>query len=172
VATVFSALFHPSLGAVNRMLMSLGDYHPPKWLGSTDYALWAIIIIAVWQGIGYNVVIYLAGLTGIPDELYEAAKIDGAGIVQQFFKVTVPLLAPTTFFLSLTGIIASFKVFDLIAFLTEGGPNNATNVLVYYMYKEGFQNFRMGYASTLSWALFLVIALVTAVFGKLQKNQV
>ncbi len=171
VATVFSALFHPTLGVVNSFLMQIGISDPPKWLGSTDYALWVIIFIGAWQVIGYNIIIFLAGLTSIPEDVYEAAEIDGAGKIQQFFRITVPLLGPTTFFLSITSIVASFKVFDLIAFLTEGGPNNATNVLVYYLYEEGFQNFRMGYASALSWVLFLVIAIITTVTGRLQKNQ-
>ncbi|MFB9326539.1 carbohydrate ABC transporter permease [Paenibacillus aurantiacus] len=171
VATVFSALFHPSSGPVNNLLMSLGIADPPRWLGSTDYALWAIIIVAVWQGIGYNIVIYLAGLTTIPEDLYEAAEIDGASWLQRFYRITLPMLGPTTFFLSITAIVASFKVFDLVAFLTEGGPNNSTNVLVYYIFEEGFQNFRMGYASALSWMLFLIIAVVTAVTWKAQKKQ-
>lgn len=171
VAAVWSALFHPSLGPINRTLMQLGFEHPPKWLGDTEYALWAIIIIAIWQFIGYNIVIYLAGLTNIPDELYEAADIDGASGLQQFWRITIPLLGPTTFFLSITQIVSSFKVFDLIAFLTSGGPNNATNVMVYYIFEEGFQRFRMGYASALSWALFLIIAFVTVITWKVQSNQ-
>ncbi|MDQ6422670.1 sugar ABC transporter permease [Paenibacillus sp. LHD-117] len=171
VATVFSALFHPSLGVVNQVLMTFGVSDPPKWLGSTDFALWAIIVIAAWQVIGYNMIIFLAGLTSIPDELYEAAQIDGAGRFQQFVSITIPMLGPTTFFLSITAIVSSFKVFDLIAFLTEGGPNNATNVLVYYLYEEGFQNFRMGYASALSWALFVIIAVITAITWRAQKSQ-
>ncbi|WP_391571385.1 carbohydrate ABC transporter permease [Cohnella sp.] len=171
VAAVWSALFHPSLGPINRTLMKLGITDPPKWLGDTDFALWAIIIIAVWQSIGYNIVIYLAGLTNISDELYEAANIDGATPLQQFWKITIPLLAPTTFFLSITLIVSSFKVFDLIAFLTSGGPNNSTNVMVYYIFEEGFQRFRMGYASALSWALFLIIAFITIITWKVQKKQ-
>lgn len=171
VATVFSILFHPTQGAINNILMTLGMSEPPGWLGSTNYALWAIIIIAVWQVLGYNMIIYMAGLTNIPDELYEAADIDGAGTLQKFFKITVPLLGPTTFFLSITGIVASFKVFDLIAFLTSGGPNNSTNVLVYYLYEEGFQNFRMGYASALSMVLFMIIAVISIITSRMQKNE-
>lgn len=171
VATVFTALFHPSQGPVNHFLMSLGISDPPKWLGSTDFALWAIIIVAIWINIGYNIVIYMAGLTNIPEDLYESASIDGANLFQKFLSITIPLLGPTTFFLSITSIVASFKVFDLIAFLTEGGPNNSTNVLVYYIYEEGFKNFRMGYASALSWVLFLIISVVTAITWRIQKKQ-
>ncbi|NOU75218.1 ABC transporter permease subunit [Paenibacillus sp. LMG 31458] len=171
VATVFTALFHPSNGPVNHLLMSLGVSDPPKWLGSTDYALWAIIIVAIWMQLGYNIVIYMAGLTNISEDIYESAQIDGASWIQRLTKITLPLLGPTTFFLSITSIVASFKVFDLIAFLTEGGPNNSTNVLVYYIYEEGFKNFRMGYASALSWVLFLIIAIVTSVTWRIQKKQ-
>lgn len=171
VAAIFSALFHPSKGPVNHLLISLGISEPPKWLGSTDAAMWAIIIVAIWQAIGYNIVVYMAGLTNIPDDLYEAAEIDGATWLQRFTRITFPLLGPTTFFLSITAIVASFKVFDLIAFLTEGGPNNSTNVLVYYIYEEGFRNFRMGYASALSWALFLIIAVITLITWRAQRKQ-
>lgn len=171
IAAVFSALFHPSQGPINQLLMNLGIDDPPRWLGSTDYALWAIMIIAVWQVIGYNIIIYLAGLTNIPEDLYESASIDGASWLQRITKITIPLLGPTTFFLSITAIVASFKVFDLIAFLTEGGPNNSTTVLVYNIYEEGFRNFRMGYASALSWVLFIIIAVVTLITGRIQKKQ-
>ncbi|WP_066196075.1 MULTISPECIES: carbohydrate ABC transporter permease [Gracilibacillus] len=172
IASVFSVLFHPSLGVVNNFLTSIGVENPPGWFGSTDTALWGIIIISVWQVVGYNVVIYIAGITGISKELYESAQIDGAGKLKQFWYITIPQLAPTTFFLLITSIVNSFKVFDVIAFLTQGGPNNATNVLVYYIYEEGFQNFRMGYASALSWVLFLIIAAITIVTAKSQKQQV
>ncbi|MFP5105319.1 carbohydrate ABC transporter permease [Neobacillus sp. C211] len=171
VATVFSVLFHPSLGVINKVLHSIGISNPPDWFGSTDSALWAIIIIAVWNVVGYNVVIYIAGLTGVSAELYESAQIDGANKIQQFFHITVPMLGPTTLFLLITSIVNSFKVFDLIAFLTEGGPNNSTNVLVYYIYQEGFQNFRMGYASALSWVLFVIVAVITLVTARAQKEQ-
>jgi len=170
VAAVFSVLFHPSLGVINNVLMSLGVENPPGWLGSTNTALWAVIIIAVWHVVGYNVVIYIAGLTGVSKELYEAAQIDGANKFKQFIHITMPMLGPTTFFLVITSIVNSFKVFDLIAFLTEGGPNNATNVLVYYIYEEGFQNFRMGYASALSWVLFIIVAVITLITGRAQKS--
>lgn len=171
VAAVWSALFNPSLGPINRYLIRLGVEDPPKWFGDSRYAIWAVIVIAVWQLIGYVIVIYLAGLTNISDELYEAAEIDGATSGQKFWRITLPMLASTTLFLSITLIVASFKVFDLIAFLTAGGPNNATNVMVYYIYEEGFQHFRMGYASALSWVLFLIIAVISVITWKAQKSQ-
>lgn len=172
VAAVWGALFHPSKGPINQWLMKLGVENPPKWLVDPDYALVAIIMIAVWANLGYKIVIYLAGLSNIPQDLYEASEIDGANKLQQFWKITIPMLTPTIFFLSITTMIASFKVFDLVKFLTDGGPNNATNVLVYYLYEEGFINFRMGYASALSWALFIIIALITSLTWLAQKNKV
>lgn len=172
IAAVWGALFHPSEGPINGFLMSIGIDDPPKWLGSTDFVLTAIIIIMIWQAIGYKIIIYLAGLANIPDDVYEAADIDGASSMQRFFKITIPLLGPTTFFLTVTLVISSFKVFDIIAFLTKGGPNYASNVLVYYIYEEGFQNFRMGYASAISWVLFIVVAIFALVTSYVQRKQI
>jgi multiple sugar transport system permease protein len=171
VATVWSALFHPSKGPINQWLMQLGIGQPPKWLVDPGFALIAIIIISVWASLGYKIIIYLAGLSNIPNDLYEASEIDGASALKQFWYITVPLLSPTIFFLTITTIIASFKVFDLVKFLTNGGPNDATNVLVFYLYEEGFVNFRMGYASALSWALFTIVALITSLTWFVQKQR-
>ena len=171
VAAVWSAMFHPSLGPINRYLMKLGVEDPPKWFGGMDSAMWAVIIIEVWRLIGYVLVIYMAGLTNISDELYEAAEIDGASGNQKFWRITLPLLAPSTLFLSITLMVSSFKVFDMIAFLTQGGPNKATSVIVYQIFEEGFKNFRMGYASAISWALFLLIAIITIITWKFQNKQ-
>ena len=170
LGAVWSALFHPSQGPINQFLISLGISDPPKWLADTHYSLYAIIIIAIWAALGYQMIIFIAGLSNIPDELYEAASIDGATSVQQFFKITLPLLGPTTSFLFITTLMSSFKVFDLIAFLTAGGPNNSSTVLVYRIYEEGFQNFRMGYASAISWVLFLIVGLLTLLTWKLQNK--
>lgn len=170
LGAVWSALFHPSQGPINQFLISLGISDPPKWLADTHYSLYAIIIIAIWAALGYQMIIFIAGLSNIPDELYEAASIDGATSVQQFFKITLPLLGATTSFLFITTLMSSFKVFDLIAFLTAGGPNNSSTVLVYRIYEEGFQNFRMGYASAISWVLFLIVGLLTLLTWKLQNK--
>lgn len=172
VAAVWAALFHPSLGPINRFLVSIGMEEPPMWLGSTKFALTAIMIIAIWHGLGYKIIIYLAGLTNIPEDLYEAAGIDGASSWQKFKHITLPMLAPTNFFLSVTLIIGSFKVFDLVAFLTGGGPRESSNVIVYYLYEEGFRNFRMGYASALSWALFLIVGVISVVIAQIQKRSI
>ncbi|WP_028549752.1 carbohydrate ABC transporter permease [Paenibacillus sp. UNC451MF] len=170
LGAVWSALYHPSQGPINRFLISIGITEPPKWLADTHYSLAAIIIIAIWAGIGYQIIIYIAGLSNIPDELYEAADIDGATQTQQFFRITLPLLGPTTSFLFITLLMSSFKVFDLIAFLTNGGPNDSSTVLVYRIYEEGFRNFRMGYASAISWVLFILVGVITLITWKLQKK--
>lgn len=162
IAAVWGALFHPSKGPINQLLIALGVDHPPMWLVDTSYAMVAIAIISVWQLIGYKIIIYLAGLTNIPEELYESARIDGASDLQQFFKITLPLLGPTNFFLLITLMISSFKVFDIIKFLTQGGPNQASTVIVYRIYEEGFQNFRMGYASAMSMVLFVLVVVLTS----------
>ncbi|NOV03957.1 carbohydrate ABC transporter permease [Paenibacillus planticolens] len=170
LGAIWSALYHPSLGPINQFLIRLGVMDPPKWLADTHFSLTSVMIIAIWAALGYQIIIFIAGLTQIPDELYEAANMDGASFLQQLFRITVPLLAPTTSFLLITTLMSSFKVFDLIAFLTGGGPNDSSTVLVYRIYEEGFQNFRMGYASAISWALFLVIGGVTWMTYKLQRH--
>ncbi|RAR44199.1 carbohydrate ABC transporter permease [Paenibacillus sp. MDMC362] len=171
VAAVWSALFHPSLGPINQFLMDLGISNPPKWLVDPKTSLLAISIISSWAGLGYTIIIYMAGLTNISNEIYEAADIDGASAIKKFFAITVPMLRPTTFFLLITMLIGSFKVFDIIAFLTEGGPNNSSTVLVFRIYEEGFQNYNMGYASAISWLLFAIIGLITALTWKMRNEE-
>ncbi|REK71634.1 carbohydrate ABC transporter permease [Paenibacillus paeoniae] len=170
IGAVWSALYHPSEGPINRILMSFGIENPPKWLADPHYALLSIAIIAVWAIVGYIIIIYLAGMTNIPEEMYEAASMDGATSFQKFYKITLPLLAPTTIFLFITLLIGSFKVFDIVAFLTSGGPFNSSTVLVYRIYVEGFQNFRMGYASALSWLLFMIVGVLTLLTWTFQKR--
>lgn len=170
IAAVWSALLHPSLGPINQFLLDLGISNPPKWLVDPKTSLLSIAIISTWAGIGYTIIIYMAGLTNISNELYEAADIDGATSIQKFFKITVPLLRPTTFFLFITMLIGSFKVFDIIAFLTEGGPHNSSTVVVFRIYEEGFRNYNMGYASAISWLLFAIIGILTAATWKMRKE--
>ncbi|WP_435924725.1 carbohydrate ABC transporter permease [Paenibacillus sp. DYY-L-2] len=171
VAAVWSALFHPSLGPINQFLMDLGISNPPKWLVDPKTSLISIAIISSWASLGYTIIIYMAGLTNISNEVYEAADIDGASALKKFFAITVPMLRPTTFFLLITMLIGSFKVFDIIAFLTEGGPNNSSTVLVYRIYEEGFQNYNMGYASAISWLLFAIIGILTALTWKMRNEE-
>lgn len=172
IAAVWQALYHPSKGPLNQLLIQLGMSHPPRWLVDTSFSLIAIMVIYVWQILGYQMIIFLAGMTNIPEELYEAATIDGATGIQQFRRITVPLLGPTTFFLAITSTISSFKVFDMIKFLTNGGPNYSSTVIVYQIYEEGFERFKMGYASAMSWVLFLIIMLVTSITWITQSRKV
>ena len=172
VATVWMVLFQPSFGPVNSILGSLGIENPPKWLGDTKWALPTIAMMQVWQITGYYIVVYIAGLQGIPSTLYEAADIDGAGWFQKLRGITIPMLTPTTFFLTVTGIITSFKVFDVIQVLTQGGPGRATTVLVYYLYKVSFTFYKMGYGSTVAMVLFIVIFIITYVQWKGQEKWV
>ncbi|MRN52834.1 carbohydrate ABC transporter permease [Paenibacillus monticola] len=172
IAAVWQALYHPSKGPFNQLLMQIGISDPPRWLVDTSYSLIAIMIIYVWQLLGYQIIIFLAGMTNIPEELYEAATIDGANGIQQFRRITMPLLGPTTFFLAITSTISSFKIFDMIKFLTDGGPNYSSTVIVYQIYEEGFEHFKMGYASAMSWVLFLIIMLVTSITWITQNRKV
>ena len=168
ICTVWQVILQPSYGPVNEFLKSIGIKNPPKWLVDGNWALISIMIINIWTQIGYYVAVYMSGLKNIPLDLYEAAQIDGASGVQQFIYVTVPQVGPTTFFLTIMGIIGSFKVFDLISVLTNGGPGNSTSVMAYYIYKTAFIDFKMGYACTLAWALFILIFAVTLVQWKFQ----
>lgn len=172
VATVWRVIFQPSYGPINNMLMSLGVENPPRWLSSPDWALFVITLMFIWQQLGYYILIFATALTSVPKDLYEAAEMDGANTLQKIFHVTLPMITPTTFFLSITGIIASFKVFDAIQVLTEGGPGNSTSVLVYYMYKTSFEQYHFGYGAAISMFLFLVVFVITAVQWKGQKSWV
>ncbi|WP_374992149.1 carbohydrate ABC transporter permease [Paenibacillus sp. LHD-38] len=163
VAVLWRVLFHPSSGPINGFLMSLGIDHPPAWLADPNFALISVMIIMVWAGIGFEMIIFMAGLQNIPVDLYEAADIDGATKIRQFFTVTIPLLSPTTFFLLITGIVGSFKVFDLIMILTNGGPAGSTSVIVFYLYEVAFIQLKSGYASAIGIALLLLILAITVV---------
>ncbi|WP_240415872.1 carbohydrate ABC transporter permease [Paenibacillus periandrae] len=163
VAIVFQVLFHPSFGPINQMLMSFGVANPPKWMADPDVALYCVMGLMVWVNIGYNMIVFMAGLQSIPNDLYEAADIDGASKIKQFFNITVPLLSPTTFFLLVTGIIGSFKVFDVIAVLTGGGPANSTTVVVYRLYETAFINLQSGYASAMAIVLLIFVLIITLI---------
>lgn len=168
VAIVFQVLFHPTLGPINQLLMSMGIEDPPKWIADTSFALPSVMIILIWTHIGFQLIIYLAGLQNIPKELYEAAEMDGATSWYMFKKITVPLVSPTTFLLLVTGLISSFKVFDLILVLTNGGPAHSTTLPVVYLYQQAFVELKTGYASTIALVLFVLILLITVLqwFGQ------
>lgn len=161
VALVGSWIFNDAYGVINSGLEALGFGAVP-WLTSENWAMLSIVMMAVWLGIGFNMVIYLAALQSIPPELYEAAQIDGANEWQKFRGITWPMLSPTTFLLVILGVIASLHVFDLIFVMTGGGPGFSTTVLVMYVYQTAFQNLQMGYASAMGVVLFLMLLLFTA----------
>ena len=152
-------IFHPSAGLFNTLLAYVG-IPGPRWLASPDWALPAIVIMSLW-GLGRSMVIYLAGLQGVPAHLYEAAALDGASAWQQFWAITLPLLTPTIFFNLVLSIIGTAQTFTQAFVATNGGPLNATLFYVLYLYRQAFQMFRMGYASALAWALFVIVLALT-----------
>lgn len=168
VCTVWMVLLQPSYGPVNEFFRSIGIANPPGWLADFKWSLPSIMVIYVWQQVGYYSIVFLAGLKELPEDVYEAAKVDGASSIRQFFSLTVPLISPTTFFLTIMGIIGSFKVFDQISVLTQGGPGSSSSVMAYYVYRTAFDYFEMGYANTLAWALFVLVFIVTLVQWKMQ----
>ncbi|WP_240762090.1 carbohydrate ABC transporter permease [Paenibacillus thalictri] len=172
VAFVWMLLYEPRRGPLNGFLKAFGVDNPPMWLASTKWALPALIIIYIWSHIGFNTIIYLAHLQGIPRDLYEAAEVDGAKGWQKFTYITFPLLSPGTFFLLVTGIIGSFKVFGIVNALTQGGPGDSTTVLGYYIYTTAFRFYDMGYASVMSLVLFVMIMIVTVIQWQGQKRWV
>lgn len=172
IALVWGWMYNPSFGVINYLLERLFGIQGPRWLADPRWAMPSLIIIGVWHSLGYNMVIYLAGLQGIPQELYEAARIDGAGWWAQVRYVTVPLITPTAFFILVLSIIGSFQVWTITYLLTQGGPAGATLTLSYYIYQQGFQWFHMGFAAALAYVLFAIVFVATMIQFKLQKQWV
>ncbi len=170
-ALIWKWLYQPDYGLINAFLGTIG-IQGPNWLGDPKYAMLSIIIMSVWAGFGYNMIIFMAGLQGIPDTLYEAASIDGASKWTRFWKITLPMLSPTLLFGIVMTIISSFQVFDQAFIMTSGGPMNSTNTIVYYIFQNGFEFFKMGYASAIAWILFAIIFVVTFIQMQLQKRWV
>jgi multiple sugar transport system permease protein len=171
VALLFQWLYEPNFGVINGMLRMVG-VQGPNWLGSTAWAMRSVISEAIWAGLGFNILIFLAGLQGIPQEYYEAAEIDGANPIQKFFSITFPLLSPTTFFLLVTGVIGAFQVFDIPYIMTGGGPANATQMVMMYLYNNAFTIQRMGLAAAVSFIVFIVIIILTAINFRISKRWV
>lgn len=161
-ALTFGLFFNPSSGILNYFLRAIG-LPPVAWLTQPSSALWAIAILSIWAGLGFNFIILLSGLQGIPEELYESARIDGASDFRTFTAITVPLLSPTLFFVLIVSIINAFQSFTQIDLLTKGGPANATNVVVYSIYRDAFVNFNSGYASVQAVILFVIILVLTLI---------
>lgn len=169
VAIVWRFIYHPRFGILNYFLEFIG-INPIDWLGDPNWAMPAIILMAVWKNFGYNMIIFIAGLQNIPEDLYEAATIDGANGWQKFKKITLPMLAPTTLFISIITMIGFFQLFAEPYVMTQGGPLNSTLSIVQYMYQEGFRWWNMGYSAAIAFVLFLIIFTGTLIQFKLQKS--
>lgn len=169
VAIVFRYLYHPRFGMLNRALAHLG-IPAIDWLGNPKLAMLAIIVLAVWKGFGYTMIIFITGLQNIPEELYEAARIDGAGKWKQFRHVTLPMLGPTFLFVGIVTAIGQLQIFAEPYVMTRGGPLNRTLTAVMMMYEQGFRWWRMGYAASIAFILFLIIATATVVQMRFQEK--
>lgn len=161
-AVIFALLYNPSVGMLNYLLSRVG-VPPIQWLTHTNSALWAIAIGTIWLGLGFNFTILLSGLQSIPEELYESARIDGASPARMFTSVTLPLLSPTLFFVSVISVIGAFQSFAQIDVLTAGGPVNSTNVVVYSIYKDFFRNGHTAFASAQAVILFVILVILTGI---------
>lgn len=170
IAVVWNMIFHPTMGPLNQFLKIFIE-NPPGWTSSSQWALFAIVIVSVWRGMGYYMILYLSGLQSVPKELYEAASMDGANKWKQFTNVTIPSLRPTTFFVTIMLIINCFKIFDLVQVMTDGGPGRATNELVYEVYTEAFVKFNFGYASAIAMVLFVIVLVITIIQFKWNQIQ-
>ncbi|MEZ4867022.1 MAG: sugar ABC transporter permease [Caldilineaceae bacterium] len=160
VALLWGWLYEPNFGIINSALRVIG-IQGPTWLGSTKWAMTAVIIEAIWAGLGFNIVLFLAGLQNISREYYEAAAIDGANGLQKFFHITMPLLSPVTFFILVTGVIGTFQDFTVPFIMTGGGPAGATQLVVMYLYGLAFRLQNMGTAAAVSYIVFVVIIVLT-----------
>jgi multiple sugar transport system permease protein len=173
IGTVWKWLYDPTYGPINYALGQLG-LPRPAWLSNPETALIAVVIVLLWSGVGYDMIIFLAGLQNIPRDYYEAVQLDGAGPWRQFRDITLPLLTPTTFFLVVVAVIHSLQVFDLVYIMTEVEHTTANRfpTMVYYIYDEAFRNFRMGYATAVAWVLLLIILVFTLLQFRLQRRWV
>ncbi len=171
VALLWLWLLDPQYGLVDAALTRLG-LPAVNWLGAESIALWSLVLLTVWKAVGYDMVTYLAGLQAIPSTVYEAAALDGAGAGAQLFRITLPLLGPTIFFLLVTSVIFSFEAFDIVNIMTQGGPiHDATYLFVYFIYVVGFQYFQIGQAAAASILLFLILFVLTVLeFRFLQRR--
>ncbi len=168
IAMMWTWIYDPTRGILNELLGVFG-VAPKDWLADQKMALGSIIVPSIWTMMGYNMVIYLAGLQNVPQQLYEAATIDGAGKLRQFFSITLPMLRPITFFLIVMSSIRSFQVFDQIYIMTRGGPAKATTTIAFEIYEKAFQFYRMGYSSAMAVVLLLIVGGITLInfsYGK------
>lgn len=171
VALVWAWIYSPDQGLLNVVLRQIG-LPTSKWISDPFWAMPAVIAMSVWQGLGIGIIIFLAGLQAIPEELYDAAEVDGAGALARLRHVTLPLLTPSIFFTGILSFIGAFQVFEQIYVLTSGRPSGGTITLVYFIYENGFRFFKMGYASAASWILFLIVAVLTLIYFRSQSRWV
>ena len=170
IALLWQWIYDPEFGILNYLLSLIG-IKGPAWLASPTWAKPAIMIMGVWKGVGYDMLIYLAGLQEIPAQLYEAAEIDGAGAWRKFLNITFPLLMPVHFFLLIMHVIWGFQIFDAVYIMTNGGPAGSTTPIMMYIYNNAFRWGKMGYASAIAWILTLIIFLVTLVQWWISKKK-
>lgn len=179
VLYVADAIFNPRFGLANDLLVKIG-LQPQQWLNDEQQVIPVLVAVAVWKGVGYMMVIYLAGLQNVPEDLYESAEMEGAGVLKKFRHVTVPLISGTTFLVLVLSTITTFQAFEQIYVMTgnggditsAGGPDNASMVLMLYLFQQGFSFLKMGYASAIAWVLFLILFVITMIQVKLQKKWV
>lgn len=163
VSLVWLWILNPDTGIINNLLRYVGVTDPPRWLESVKWAKPALIVMRVWQMSGYYMIMFLAGLQVIPENLYEAAEVDGATRWQKTIKITIPMLSNTTFVVAIMLVIEAFNIFESVFVMTEGGPIGSTSTLMYYIYELGFKTYNMGYASAVAWIFFAMILVVTLV---------
>jgi multiple sugar transport system permease protein len=169
VAIMWRWMFISEIGFVNYFL-SWFHISGPNWLTDQNWAMVAVIFVSVWKSLGYYMMIFLAGLQSIPSTYYEAVDIDGGNNIVKFFNITIPLLAPTTFFITVMAIIGSFQVFDVVMLMTNGGPGRATSVVVHYLYQNAFRYFDMGYATSMSHVIFALVLIATFIQFRANKS--
>ena len=170
VGVVWNAMLQKDFGPVNEFLRWIGITNPPGWTASTSWSIPSVIIVSVWQNMGYYMIVYIAALQDIPVSLYEASTIDGANKWQQFKRITLPMLTPAHFFVFMMLTINSFKIFSLIMVMTEGGPGTSTTMLSYYIYNQSFISWDYGKASAASMILFLIVATITVIQFRIEKK--
>ncbi|XEC92922.1 carbohydrate ABC transporter permease [Paenibacillus tarimensis] len=171
ISLLWSWLMDPEYGLLN-WIIGLFGISKLAWLSHPDTSLVSLVIVAVWKGIGFNTLVFIAGLQSIPGDIYEAAQLDRSKPWKTFSKLTLPMLSPTIFFLVIINMIGSFQVFETIAIMTQGGPVNSTNTLVYYIYEFGFRFFKIGYASAAGVLLLVIVGVLTILYFKLLSNRV
>lgn len=171
ISLLWSWLMDPEYGLLN-WVIGLFGFGKLQWLSHPDTALISLVIVAVWKGVGFNTLVFIAGLQSIPKDIYEAAALDQSKPWTTFYKITLPMLSPTIFFLVIICMINSFQVFETIYIMTQGGPVNSTNTLVYYIYQYGFQFFKIGYASAAGVILLIILAILTILYFRLLSRRV